>query len=907
MAASYIQLPADSTGKKVQSWENTVGSDSVHTQAMVLTDTAGAAITVFPVSGTITANQGGAPWSVGGNVASESADSGNPVKVGAVFNSIPPALDNGHRVDLQADSIGSLRVVLHGIDSANGVQVETFAADSVAATKTGLYAHSHLYGYDAANSHWDRLHLFDLTNAQALTVAIVDGSGDQITSFGGGTQYAEDAAFGGNGTGTLMIARRDDVLSALTPVEDDAVGLRVNSLGALWTVPDGGIAHGATDAGNPIKIGGKAATNIPSDVDVGDRVDAWFTRAGMLNVVPRTASGVAPSSMSAPAIDGSSNSVESLLFYTRLYVYDNAGGHWDRMRGDDTGGIWAQGNVASGATDAGNPIKMGGRYNSTKPTLTDGQRGDLQLGTRGSLAVQIHSRDSADAAVVSAAGALNTEIVSSIPAGSNVIGKAVVSWTDGTVASVMQHDDGIAQGFNGLLTYNRNLGWDAANSHWDRIHLLDLTNAQAMTVAIVDGSGTQITSFGGGTQYAEDAAFSGNATGTAMIARRDDVLSALTPVEDDAVGLRVNSLGALWTVPDGSAASGATDAGRPIKIGGVHNTTQPTLSNGQRGDAQMDTRGNLKVTLRAQDSNDPFYNNIHLDAIGGPGASTPALGVISFGALYNQGASGYDRLRSIEDKKTASSTPDVGIMAALAPDRRFSSVSLGTAANSTQSWDCMGADSAVVYVGTSTTGTLIFEVSADGTNWQSAETRLTSNDSWQTAVNQTPTSGNVYRIITAGYRSMRARTVSTLGATVSLITTLASDSPIVLALKTGAAPHAIGYTYTSKTVQTTTTQTGTDVWSPASGKRIVITSYQIQAGGTTAGTVQLWFGANADTTYTRGTDLAIFDGEFAPSATLKPGVVQTGVWMASAVDHEVHLTTSAAINPLTVTLWGYEI
>lgn len=114
------------------------------------------------------------------------------------------------------------------------------------------------------------------------------------------------------------------------------------------------------------------------------------------------------------------------------------------------------------------------------------------------------------------------------------------------------------------------------------------------------------------------------------------------------------------------------------------------------------------------------------------------------------------------------------------------------------------------------------------------------------------------------------------------------------------------YTLTSKTVQVTTTQTGSDVWSPASGKTLVITKMQIQAGGTTAATVQVWFGANADTTYTRGTDLALFDGEFAPSATLKPGVVDTGPWIASTADHEVHLTTSAGIT-LTVTLWGYEV
>lgn len=53
------------------------------------------------------------------------------------------------------------------------------------------------------------------------------------------------------------------------------------------------------------------------------------------------------------------------------------------------GSVVATGNVASGAADSGNPVKMGGRYNSTYPTLTDGQRGDLQLASNGALAVTI--------------------------------------------------------------------------------------------------------------------------------------------------------------------------------------------------------------------------------------------------------------------------------------------------------------------------------------------------------------------------------------------------------------------------------------------------------------------------------------------------------------------------------------
>lgn len=44
---------------------------------------------------------------------------------------------------------------------------------------------------------------------------------------------------------------------------------------------------------------------------------------------------------------------------------------------------------------------------------------------------------------------------------------------------------------------------------------------------------------------------------------------------------------------EGNIGSGSTDAGNPVKIGGVYNTTLPTLTNGQRGDAQVDANGRL--------------------------------------------------------------------------------------------------------------------------------------------------------------------------------------------------------------------------------------------------------------------------------------------------------------------------
>lgn len=49
--------------------------------------------------------------------------------------------------------------------------------------------------------------------------------------------------------------------------------------------------------------------------------------------------------------------------------------------------VTATGNIASGSSDSGNPLKIGGVFNTTQPTFTTGQRGDLQLTARGGVIV----------------------------------------------------------------------------------------------------------------------------------------------------------------------------------------------------------------------------------------------------------------------------------------------------------------------------------------------------------------------------------------------------------------------------------------------------------------------------------------------------------------------------------------
>ena len=110
-----------------------------------------------------------------------------------------------------------------------------------------------------------------------------------------------------------------------------------------------------------------------------------------------------------------------------------------------------------------------------------------------------------------------------------------------------------------------------------------------------------------------------------------------------------------------------------------------------------------------------------------------------------------------------------------------------------------------------------------------------------------------------------------------------------------------------KSARYTTTQTGTVIWDPTAGKRIAITHFTVGTGGTTAGRLLLWFGANGDTAYTAGTDQLVFDGAFAPAATVTPGaVVAPAVPIYSlTADYELHATTDANLT-VGIAVYGYE-
>lgn len=59
----------------------------------------------------------------------------------------------------------------------------------------------------------------------------------------------------------------------------------------------------------------------------------------------------------------------------------------------------------------------------------------------------------------------------------------------------------------------------------------------------------------------------------------------------------VSTLTTLSTLTGGGAASAAADSGNPVKIGGKYNSSPITLTDGNRGDLQLDVNGYTKVNV----------------------------------------------------------------------------------------------------------------------------------------------------------------------------------------------------------------------------------------------------------------------------------------------------------------------
>jgi hypothetical protein len=189
MSNSFIQVPPDSTGKKVQTFENTIGGNVVEAEAVAIVDPSGVSVlgtagtpsadvfsvqgvaggTAMPISGTVTASQATAAnlnAQVQGAAAADAAAVGNPVlvagvdaagnvqefpvadaqsttpaqvlQVGGAVTTAAPVYTTGTTNPLSLDTAGNLRVSTTPAAGATTTVVGTLTNNNAAPAATNV-------------------------------------------------------------------------------------------------------------------------------------------------------------------------------------------------------------------------------------------------------------------------------------------------------------------------------------------------------------------------------------------------------------------------------------------------------------------------------------------------------------------------------------------------------------------------------------------------------------------------------------------------------------------------------------------------------------------------------------------------------------------------------------------------
>lgn len=168
-----------------------------------------------PISGTATANQGTAAAGSGAWPTTVTTTTDVVVKPGDSVN-------NAVRVNVVAGGAGDGKI----LDGTAVDQADVEAASLASTTLEGLVVRPYMPGDGVLTAT-----LRDTGTADSQNVAIVDAAGNQITSFGGGTQYAEDTASGAGDLLTMCGVVRNDVRGSLVNADLERTQLQVNASG----------------------------------------------------------------------------------------------------------------------------------------------------------------------------------------------------------------------------------------------------------------------------------------------------------------------------------------------------------------------------------------------------------------------------------------------------------------------------------------------------------------------------------------------------------------------------------------------------------------------------------------------------------------------------------------------------
>ena len=249
----------------------------------------------------------------------------------------------------------------------------------------------------------------------------------------------------------------------------------------------------------------------------------------------------------------------------------------------NTSGL-AQGSTTSGQVGG---LEMGA-VTTAAPTYTTGQTSPLSLTTAGALRVDSSIADGYLASIATNTGANATDFTA--------IG--TITALNGTVSITGQGTYTTTISITGTWSATLIAEAQAADNNWYQIPFYVINTSTPWSQGTTISSNGFFAVVGGGYLNIRIRA-SAYTSGTVNVAMDSSLAQQSTysfQAGNWTSAVTQATASNLNAQVVGNVASGATDSGNPVKAGGVYNSTPPTLTNGQRGDLQLDANGNLCVT-----------------------------------------------------------------------------------------------------------------------------------------------------------------------------------------------------------------------------------------------------------------------------------------------------------------------
>ncbi len=363
-------LTVDGTVAATQSGTWSIGTVSTITNPVTVMQSGSVSVTdgggsltvdgTVAVSGTVTVGDGSGSLTVDGTVNAAQSGTWNITNVSGTVS-----LPTGAATETTLSTIaGRLPTTVSG-----GLPVNVVAGSSAGQQYTEGDTDATISGFatmweDTGNT------LRSVSAATPFPVTIVSGSSS-------GTQYTEGATSGAIVGTALMWEDTSDTLRSVSAAKPLPVNVISGSTsGTEYTEGD----VDATITGRALMLEGAGNALVAAP---GTATDGLLVNLGANNDVTVTSSAL-PSGAATAANQSTLNTNLGTTADAKVTDPDTNGTLIAYAKGTIyqlQQGVF--GGVASGAADSGNPVKVGGRYNSSPPTLTNGQRGDLQLDANG--------------------------------------------------------------------------------------------------------------------------------------------------------------------------------------------------------------------------------------------------------------------------------------------------------------------------------------------------------------------------------------------------------------------------------------------------------------------------------------------------------------------------------------------